>query len=116
MPAFFLLSFPSVSLSGQAVQRVGTVSLHEAIVFHDERARRILIPRGIVFFHQIVAQFCAVPELHQTVRLLKGHLFDKVEASVLCRQQHAHMPDEERVVGIGELIVQDDGDQPCSAV
>ena len=32
MPAFFLLSFPSVSLSGQAVQRVGTVSLHEAIV------------------------------------------------------------------------------------
>ena len=32
MPAFFLLSFPSVSLSGQAVQRVGTVSLHEAKV------------------------------------------------------------------------------------
>ena len=61
------------------LQRVRSVSIHQSIVLHDKGARRILTPGSIVFRHQIVAQFCAVLELHQAVRLLERHLFDEVK-------------------------------------
>lgn len=95
-------------------RRNGTVSLHEAVVFHDKRARRVLIPGGIVFFHQIIVQLDPVSELDQPVRLPKRHLFDKIETAVPGRQQDAHVSDEQGIVRIREPVMEHHGDQPGS--
>lgn len=102
--------------SGSSFCRIGSIPLHQTVVFHDEGARCVLSPRGIVLFHQIIAQCGSIPQLHQPVGFLKGNLLHEAERSVRGRQQHAHMPDEQRVLRLGKPVMQNDRDQPCAAV
>ena len=102
--------------SGSSFCRIGSIPLHQAVIFHDEGARCVLSPRSIVLFHQIIAQCGSIPQLHQPVGFLKGNLLHEAERSVRGRQQHAHMPDEQRVLRLGKPVMQNDRDQPCAAV
>ena len=96
--------------------RVWTPAFHKFIVLHDKRARRALSPGDIVLAHEIIAQFRTISKTQQPVRLLKGHLFYKVQRPVIRRQKHPDMPDKQDGFLLGRLIVEEHSDEADSFV
>ena len=91
-------------------------SVHQDVVFHEERGRRILSPAGVVLCHEIAFERGAAFKLCQAVRLLKGDLFDKIKPIVPGGKEHADVSDEERILRFGKTVVEDDGDHAAPAV
>ena len=91
-------------------------SVHQDVVFHEERGRRILSPAGVVLCHEIAFERGAAFKLRQAVRLLKGDLFDKIKPIVPGGKEHADVSDEERILRFGKTVVEDDGDHAAPAV
>ena len=102
------------------IQRVRSVSVHQSIVLHDKGPRRILAPGSIVFFHQIVAQFCALfapvnaadsTEVEAQVKALqegwaaRGIAFADSRASMISVVFHDKFSDEDNTLFIGHVGV-----------
>lgn len=92
------------------------VSLQQIVIFHDERPCCILLPRNIIFFHEIITQFCPIFQFYQTIRLLEGDLLDKIKLSVFYGKQNADMTDKQRIIRIRKFVMQNDGNQACLVV
>ena len=94
------------------------VSLQQIVIFHGERSCCILLPRNIIFFHEIITEFYPIFQFYQTIRLLEGDLLDKIKLSVFCGKQNADMTDKKRIIRIRKFVMQNDGDQasaiPCT--